>query len=337
MIKQSSTRSVTDQDIYIALLGSHVIVGPKYRSPIPGRKDRTPSFGLYEKNGKILWRDFGLTNQFGNSAINLVQHMRNLPLTDEGFGLAKKLITQELKSGIIGTHPPMIPMVDKNDETPFIVDRDFRPYELDYWDRFSISKDILLHEDIRAISSMRWTSGLSSRSTPDDPKFVFWWAKSPVSSCKVYRPLAEKKLRFRQYNVDGVVEGWNSLVKEFKARGNEPFDVLFINSSTKDRLVVKKAMSGCSGINPRSEGELSDIKKKTIEIRVMSKRQIIMYDADDPGYIGAMKLKTVTGFEAYDMRGKLDGQKDFADFVDKERGNHSYNDLTKLILNIIKT
>lgn len=62
-----------------------------------------------------------------------------------------------------------------------------------------------------------------------------------------------------------------------------------------------------------------------------------MYDADDPGYIGAMKLKTVTGFEAYDMRGKLDGQKDFADFVDKERGNHSYNDLTKLILNIIKT
>lgn len=338
-------RQITDEDIYRYYLGD-VIVGALYNSPLPDRQDDTPSFQLYvhRNTGKICWIDYGYDSQYGNSAINLVQHLRGLPLTGKGYFDAKALVEREVQLGMIGKPLTQLKRKSFKDITPYIRTKErFSDFELDYWSRFDITEDELLREDIRALDSMNWAGKSGSndlRSTPTDPIFVYWWNRNP-SSWKMYRPLAPKRDRFRQENVDGVIEGWNSMIKEYKEV--DQFDIMFITSSTKDRLVLKHALrhgltEKCSVINPRGERDRQDIIAQIDMIKQMSREQYIIYD-DDPngeGWRCAQTLAAETGFEAIDISGAFDGQKDIADYIDKQRGNHSYDELVNIIKQLIK-
>lgn len=309
-----------------------------YNSPIPGRNDKTPSFCLYVRDNQIKWCDHGLTDQFGNKPENLVQYMEGLELTSKGFYDAKRLIDKNISRQLTGKPLKQLRMRPTRDSAPYIQDKEYENFELTYWNRFEISKSELLFEDIRPLKSLSW-SGINGepnvRSTPSDPAFVYWWDTNPAS-WKLYRPLTNKRDKFRQENVHGVIEGWNSMTKSIDG----PLDILFILSSTKDRLVVKHAFGDpekINGINPRGEADFADIMQKAPEIKKLAKRVIIMFDADDPGFTGSKKLADLTGFEFYDFRDKLGFDpdrnkiKDFADFVDKYRGNRNYSELKQVI------
>lgn len=337
-------REITQQDIYRAWLGD-VIIGKMYNSPIPGRRDRTPSFQLYIYKGGIRWKDWGLGDQYGWDAQNLVQHMEGLPLTNEGFGMAYHVIKSRIGKNVIAQ--PLVQLRRRADRetTPYIKERDFLDFELEYWDRFDITKEELISEDISSVDSMSWAGKEGEAhvvSTPSDPAFVFWWARNPAS-WKIYRPLANKRDKFRQDNVSGIVEGmatWmNDTVDNISKINDGKVDTLFITSSTKDRLVIKHAFpdrTKYNAINPRSETGYKEIVDNLDVIDQWANRVVILYDADDAGYKGSQNLAKYTNFETYDMRGKLDGQKDFADFVDSQRGNHSYEELVNTITQTIK-
>lgn len=330
-------RKITDQDIYRMLLGN-VVIGNLYNSPIPGRKDKTPSFALFEKNGVVLWRDHGLPDQFGDKASNLYQHMRGFPLTHAGWHRANEALEQEFRVGLIGVPPTQLRSKPKHDRPPCVMGDTFKDFEIGFWNRFDFTVPELLYEDIEPLRKMSWTEGgeMVFESTPSEPAFIYWWNKSPASY-KIYRPLSQKRDKFRQWNVDGIIEGWNSLIKEYERRNRVPFDILFNGSSTKDRMVLKKASGpNCSGFNPRGEGDFKDIVAKAPIIKSMAKRVVCLYDADDAGFAGASRMAELTGFEFYDTRAKLFGHKDFADMKDKTRGNMSYQDINNTILNLIQ-
>lgn len=342
-------RKITDEDVYRYYLGD-VIVGMMYNSPIPGRKDDTPSFQLYEKDGRIRWVDYGLTDQFGRDPENLVQYLRHLPLTNPAYFDAKRLIKSEVSVGMMGKPLTQLRRRPSRTAIPYIKPKDFEQFELDYWNRFSITKAELLIEDIQPISSMSWGGEGGSahvRSTPDSPAFVYWWNRNPAA-WKMYRPMEVKKNRFRQENVDGVIEGWNSMINAHNLSARKKFEILFILSSTKDRLVVKHAYNNptvYNGINPRGERDRQDIIAQKDYLLSIADRVIILYDADDAGWTGTQVLMDLTGFEGFDVRGHLGtwtdpkGElvqtKDFSDYVDSERGNHSYSELLNLINSII--
>lgn len=338
-------RQITDEDIYRHYLGD-VIVGALYNSPLPDRQDDTPSFQLYvhRKTGKICWIDYGYDSQYGNSAVNLVQHLKGLPLTGKGFFDAKALVQSEVGIGMIGKPLTQLRKRSMRDTTPYIKPKKyFDQFELDYWSRFDITEDELLWEDITSLDSMNWTGRSGSndlRSTPTDPIFVYWWNRNPAS-WKMYRPLAHKRDRFRQENVDGVIEGWNSMVKEYKEV--DQFDIMFITSSTKDRLVLKHAVrhglgEKCTAINPRGERDRQDIIAQIGMIKEMSREQYIIYDDDSTGegWKCAQILAAETGFKSLDVKGVFAGQKDIADYIDKQRGNYSYDELVNIIKHLIK-
>jgi hypothetical protein len=330
-------RIITEEDIYRFYLGD-IIVGEMYNSPIPGREDDTPSFQLFEHRdtGKLKWLDYGLTDQFGKDPANLVQYLRYLPLTHRGYHDAKRLMEREVQFGMVGKPLTKLSRRATRDTIPYIKPAmEWRKFELDYWMRFQITQAELDREDIQPLGSLSWAGkggGTHLASTEDDPTFVYWWNKNPAS-WKLYRPLSPKKIRFRQENVDGVIEGWNSLQRELEG----PLDILFILSSTKDRLVVKHAYPSpwINAINPRGEADRVDIVNLVGEINNFADRVIILYDADDPGWAGAQTMSSLTGWECFNTMGVLP-TKDFSDYVDTQRGGHSYNGLTELINKIIK-
>jgi hypothetical protein len=332
-------RHISDADVYRYYLGN-LVVGAMYNSPLPNRNDKTPSFGVYEKNGELRWRDHGLPNQFGYTAANLVQHLKGIELTHKGYYDAIRLIEREVKMGMLGKPPTQLRSRFKGKTTPYVKTRAYRDYELAYWARFGINEELLLAEQIEALDYMTWDTSENDkklRSTVEDPIFIYWWKRTPAS-WKMYRPLADKKVRFRQENISGVIEGWQSLMEDYKANGK--FDYIFNVSSTKDRLVIKNLNLPFryGVINPRGEADRQDLIVKIPEVRKMSDHRISMYDADDAGYKGAKVLHDLStgAYEGRDVRGLLDGEKDFSDFVDSERGNHSYKELEDIILNLLQ-
>lgn len=331
-------RNISEEDIYRYYLGD-LVVGDMYNSPIRNNDD-TPSFQVFEHRhtGRLCWVDYGLTDQFGKDPYNLVQHLKdNIPLTHKGWYDAQRLVKREVGIGMIGKPMTKLRRRKSRDVAPYVDCSNWSSDFMRYWNRFDLSKEELIFEDVEPLNFMSWSGPQGDAhvsSDINDPAYVYWWSKNPAS-WKIYRPLASKRDRFRQENVDGVIEGWNSMMKSYTGL----FDIFFILSSSKDRFVVKHCFNDLSkynGVNPRGEKDRQDIINKQDEIKNVSNRQIILYDADDPGWTGAQELARETGFETYDVRGKLFGQKDFADVIDKERGNKSYRELKQRIERIIK-
>lgn len=296
---------LSDEKIYRYLLGDDVVVGVMYNSPIPGRKDDTPSFGLYEKDGKILWKDFGLAHPPGNQAIHLLMAMKGV-----GMKQAKEEGEQILKS-FIGK--PLTRFARKGTAIPQLKLRDnFFDFELNYWKRFGIFEPQLRYEDVFPLDSLKWITPedvYEESSTEGNPAFIY----KINDGWKRYRPLV-KKGKWLSHNLrGGVIEGWNTFT---------PGELNLVVSSTKDRMVVKNC--GYQVINPSAESLIYPFLNLTLPGRT-----IIMFDSDQPGYEYSEKLSGLTGWEYIDMRGKLRGKKDFAEYREK------YNDLCALLTKLI--
>lgn len=318
---------ISDEQIYRYLLGD-VVISEMYVSPIgePHRKpDTAESFGLYILNddGVIRWKDFGIAEQTeGNRAIDLVKYMRNV-----SYWEAKKIVEKEVRSAFFGK--PQVTLkkgqrVQKG-TLPFVqFSHDFKDFELEYWDRYQITFDDLKREWIYRLDSLKWigqNEGRETVSTPEDPAFVYVFKRNPIS-WKIYRPLSAKKAnKFRQWNIEGVIEGAHDLP--------EKTDLLIISGSTKDRTVIKKL--NYHSINGTGEGSYVSFIKNKDKLKLLAKRIVVMHDADQAGAETSKVLAGHLGCEYRDMRGKLAGQKDFSDYVDKYKGNHSYKELNEII------
>lgn len=326
--------NVSDDDIYRYICGSDIVVGNMYRSPL--RDERTPSFGLYEENGIIKWKDFGYPDSSGNKAINLLMESMGL-----GFAEAIKYANTEIKQNttLKGSIKLKVNRESKS-KLPFVKWSDIeKDYELNYWYlRYGIDRADLRRERIYSLDSLSWIgkdSETALTSVKNDPAFLYLLqeaTKNKPLSFKVYRPLTERRSdKFRQFNVSGVIEGWYSYIEERKP--NEKFGLTIICSSTKERLVLKKA--GFRAINPTSEGSMGVFLRTRDLLNKLSERFVIMYDADDPGFEASRKLNKETGWPYVDMRGKLEREKDFSDWIDPEKGGRSYDDLNYLVNSLI--
>lgn len=331
---------MNDEQIYRYLLGD-VVIPDLYVSPLgpPYRKiDTAESFGLYILNddGIVRWKDFGLADQHGNRAINLLMYMRGLPMETEAqrkhsYILAKKIIEKEIKQEFFGKDFTPLKKGQRVSKgtLPFVeFSQNFTDFELDYWNRYQITEEDLKREWIYKLESLKWigkNEGKETLSTPEDPAFVYVFKRNPIS-WKLYRPLTPiKKNKFRQWNIDGVIEGAHDLP--------EKTDLLIITGSTKDRTVIKKL--NYHSINGTAEGSYVNFILNKDKLKLIAKRIVVMHDADDAGAKTSEVLAGHLGCEWVDMRGKLDGQKDFSDFVDKYKGNHSYKELQTIINNLL--
>jgi len=211
---------ITDEQLYRYLLGDQE-VGKTYISRIPEKyrkQDTNESFGTFEKNGVIRWKDHGLASQYGNEASNLLQYMWELPLDQSGWRQAKALIEgslgRQIQLGAEGPNPPGLRRgkVRSGDCVPYLNwSEDFTDYELSYWQRYGITAQELLREQIYALRELRWAnSPVKTMSTPADPAFLYIFNRNPLA-WKIYRPLNTSNQKFRQWNIEDVIEGLHDL------------------------------------------------------------------------------------------------------------------------------
>lgn len=318
----------TDEQIYRFFCGEDVEIGEMYLSILPSnwrKPDTGDSFGLYLKpDGVIRWHDFGLADQDGNKAINLLMYMRNCDyktacrIRDTEIAMEwKRRPFTELRKGRRALGEDILPYVEFDDN--------FTDYELQYWERYKeISAGDLIQQQIYSLKSLRWgNSGKQVTSTPGDPAFIYIFNRNPIS-WKIYRPLNQGGQKFRQWGIENVVEGMHQIHQA---------DTGIFVSSTKERLVCKKACPEILFLNPTGESSYFQIISRWPEIKPFATKWFIIYDADDAGYLAGETLSSHIGIPNVDARQMK--EKDFSDYIDKYKGNHSYPELRTKITNMI--
>jgi DNA primase len=274
----------------------------------PFRNERSPSFIIGNKHGRLTFIDFGDTSKRG-SCFDFVRMMFNVNLDealkmidrDLGLGMTRSTNTQEYKRIISDYKQPI--KVDKIYTSVQAVVRRFTNEELAYWAQYHISEDELKANNVYSLSKVYLNKQLVTSSL-DELRFGYLYD----DRWKIYRPFAkEKRYKWVPNNVPITAMDGKDDIKEC--------DVAFINKSKKDYMVMKKLFPCSCAV--QNEG-LGCFSPENVEyIKSNSASQILSFDSDVTGVENSQQITQMFDFGYCNVPRKYlsQGIKDWADLA----------------------
>lgn len=266
MYKTQVDKEFDDLDIYRFYIGKFSL-STKMLSPL--RKETSPSFNIFQtKSGRYFWKDFGI-NKSGN-AINLVEEL---------FGLSYEGAKQKISSDLSGLtcfiglpNKPSINLKSKNPSVIKIKIKEFTYNDLNYWNQFGITKEILKRFEVFSISHYWIDDHIFEVS---NKKLCFAYHFN--GKFKIYTPYSDHKW-FTNCE-SNIIQGKSQLIDS---------DLLIITKSLKDIMTLYSL--GFVAIAPQSESIVFD---KSIIDRLYSKYDniITLFDNDGCGVALAEKYE----------------------------------------------
>lgn len=290
----------------------NVVMGKKYTNPF--RDDDYPSCTFWwSKSGDLFFVDYA-TEKVHYSPIDIACmrtgytfpdilykiesdfHIKQLNLEDRE---KLALETKEFK------HPEIKPANIKVKLTRF------KKADLDYWAQFGIDENVLKYYDVRKVEKAWIGEQFWYLNNDHDPCYRY----KEKEKFKLYRPLGDKKLKFRSNFFGGLLEGYTQLPH----RGKD----LIITKGLKDVMTFQaigvNAVAVRSENTPVSENAYNLLKDRFENI-------YIWFDADEPGIKGAKKLGSIYGIPTIHHEAKLG--KDPSEIV-KTHGKQKLIELVK--------
>jgi DNA primase len=287
----------------------------------PFRNERSPSFIIGNKHGRLTFIDFGDTSKRG-SCFDFVRMMFNVNLDealkmidrDLGLGMTRSTNTQEYKRIVSDYKQPI--KVDKTYTSVQAVVRRFTNEELAYWAQYHISEDELKANNVYSLSKVYLNKQLVTSSL-DELRFGYLYD----DRWKIYRPYAkEKRYKWVPNNVPITAMDGKDDIKEC--------DVAFINKSKKDYMVMKKLFPCSCAV--QNEG-LGCFSPENVEyIKSNSASQILSFDSDVTGVENSQQITQMFNFGYCNVPRKYlsQGIKDWADLA-KAHGMQAIEDYLK--------
>lgn len=285
---------VTEYDIYRAYLGN-IKVGQIYNSPL--RKDRNPSFGLfYSKNTKqLLFKDHG-TGDCGNviKFISLYTGLTNY--SDILKDISHRLNLHNALTLVSSKHD-----IQTKETVIGVVRQNFTDTDIKYWSQFNISLDTLKKFNVSSIKYYLSDGIVRWQYKDDNPMYAY----KVYNHFKIYRPLADKRVKWRNNLTINDIQGYKQLPKEG--------DICIITKSLKDVMCLYEM--GIPAISPSSESSfISDDALKRILKRF--KKVLILFDRDVAG-VKNMRLQShKTGLKCMLVHKRFKA-KDISDAINK--------------------
>lgn len=260
MLKDRILAKVSQMDIFKKYISPDIKLNRNIISPL--RNERTASFGLYQYNGTILFKDFAGE---GGDCFKFV-----MLKYDIGFIEACKIIANDFGISFTGPIPKrkVMPLLT----IPKIQHAEFefkeKAIDSDYWNQFNITPRILDEYNVVGIESVKgstWKGTIYSDSS--NPIFCY---KYPSGRVRFYRPLSSSLKHFGNVGRDDVF-GMDLL--------NGP---IVICAGQKDVMSLY-ANTGVRGISLNSESASLD-EKVYLQLRMITQDIFVCYDNDDTGY-----------------------------------------------------
>lgn len=254
----------------------------------PLRKDRRPSFGLYSNDGKrIYWTDLATKEKGG--MYDLLSQMWHCSYKETLIR-----IKQDMKKFVGGaTVSDLVPCTIRNIESHRSDSdleckvREWRQYDIDYWESYGISLDWLKYAEVYPISHKIVVSG-NRRYVYGADKFAYAYVehKEGKVTLKIYQPFNKAGYKWANKHDRSVISLWTKIPE----RGER----VVICSSLKDALCLW-ANTGIPAVAVQGEGysmsdtAISELKRRFTNVYVL-------FDNDEAGLADGVKLSEQTGF-----------------------------------------
>lgn len=307
--------------VFSAHLPGYILGRGLTNSPL--RTDRIPSFSVYWKNNKWLFRDWG-NSEYRGDVIDFIKILYGC-----GFSEAVQKIIDNYENNVpsrkMDSHCLSKNTV-KKDNKPVELDIKSRPYfpkELLWWKQFGISESSLIKYKIHAceyifINKHPVKCKLST--------YAFEEKKDGKITFKFYCPEAlNPKDKWLNNNTEDVWQGWEQL----PLTG----DILIWTKSRKDIISIVENTE-YSAVGLQAESVIPKLKVVD-ELKNRFKQIYILYDNDfdkkkNWGRIAAQKLSTKFNIPYIEIPEEYQS-KDFSDLVKNHSEKIAYSVLFKLI------
>lgn len=286
---------VSDYDIYAYYMGDRFEINKVFNSPL--REDKNPSFGILKNpEGILVWNDLA-TGDRGN-AITFVKEKRKLSSYKE----ALETIYEDLV--VNGSRIPEsvlkpLKTSKKGLKRDLGVKRQrFTAVDREYWEQFGITTDTLNKFDVASIEYFLINNAVYWMYEPANPMYVY----KVYDKFKIYRPLADKSVKWQGNLTKTYVFGWKQLPKSG--------DLLIITKALKDVMCLYEL--GYTAIAPCSEGTLLPVKAIE-EAKKRFKNIVVLYDNDEAGRKSAKRMAAEFDLKTVEIP-EDSGEKDLTDY-----------------------
>lgn len=286
----------------------------------PLRKDESPSFGIYTKDGiHFYYKDFA-TNEQGDT-FKLLSLLWNISRSDTLLRIYNTVIGEKeiqidySKSKSVNVSKGTIEVQCKI--------REWQKHDVEYWDSFGISKEWLQYAEIYPIShKIIIKDSKKYVFAADKYAYVYVEHKENHTTLKIYQPYNTNGYKWTTNHDGSVISLWTKIPKE----GN----IVCICSSVKDALCLW-ANTGIPSIAVQGEGY--PISNTAInELHKRFRKVIVILDNDKPGLAYAEKLCKDSGFTNVILP-RINEAKDISDLY---KSLDNKNTFKEIIINTIK-
>ena len=314
---------VSEEEIAFKYVHGFSKVDKSFKSEF--RAEDIPSSRLFwGKHGYLMFKDFGDPNI--PEALSMIQYVAHKYQIDEQAAINK--IAQDF--GLIGGSSELnivgkrnkVKKVKQNSPSDLIIKikrRDFQQHDIEYWNQFGISLDILNKNNVKAISHLFYGNSPPIEFSKNHLVYSLdYYVHEGIFRRKIYQPLS-------------LTDKWKSncdfsIVQHYNRTPKEGGDLLFIQSSLKDCMVME--VMGYYSVAPNAESTwLPDYYWNKLKERW--ENIVIMFDNDDPGIAYAQRLSDKYNIPY--IHTPINEPKDISDFV-KEYGLLEGNNLIKKLI-----
>lgn len=286
----------------------------------PFRNDKHPSIGFYMKNGNVLWTDFA--DKSGGDIFLFLEKLWNIPKEAVLSRIKKDFSQFSPKYTVTLRRSIPVRSSSTNKEVSCKI-RDWRDYDLEYWNSYGISKQWLEFAEVYPVQKIFISEDNVTRQYPAD-KYAYAYVerKEGKVSMKIYQPFNTNGYKWINKHDKSVISLWTKIP--------EKGDYICMCSSTKDALCLW-ANTNIPSIAVQGEGyPISNTALTQLNSRF--KNCLVIFDNDSPGLRDAEKFSKNTGFINVILP-KFEGGKDISDLY-KVLNNKSA--FVSHILNLIK-
>ena len=295
----------------------------------PLRKDDKPSFGLYTTDGyRIHYTDLATGEKGG--LYDLLSQMWNLPFEGVLEKINNDLLTIKTKAKISKCFNDERPLyasgLVKNREHSKIEIkiREWRKYDLEYWESYGINLSWLQYADVFPISHKIITKeGKKYTFGADKYAYAYLERKEGNVTFKIYQPFNKDGFKWCNTHDASVISLWTKVPQQGEK--------ICICSSLKDALCLW-INTGIPSIAIQGEGysmsdtAISELKRRYKEI-------YILLDNDAPGLQLGRKLSLQTGFPNIVLP-QFEGGKDISDLFHILQDKNKFNEVILPLFNI---
>lgn len=292
----------------------------------PLRVDNHPSFSLYTRDGKtVYYRDFA-TGEKG-SFLELLQKLWGLDYDKVIDRIYKDIDNpSSIKVDLLNHNKPILKSLDETTTILECKTREWRDYDIEYWESYGITLEWLKYADVYPIShKIIIKDGKRMVFPADKLSYVFVHHKDNKVQLKIYSPYNTKGFKWSSNLDRSVWSLWDKIP--------ETGDNLIISSSLKDCLNIMSNL-GIPAICLQGEGYIP--KPHVIQqLKDRYKNIIIFYDNDystlvNSGHKDAEILCKEYGFSMIEIPAIYES-KDPSDLY-KKHGKDKYLKIMKELL-----